>query len=36
LVPLGTFYPQLFDIFGESVFPYLVRRTDDPYAMLSM
>jgi hypothetical protein len=29
LVPLGTNYPQLFDIFGEALFPFLTHRKDD-------
>lgn len=29
LVPLGSNYPLLFDIFGESLFPFLTHRKDD-------
>lgn len=29
LVPLGTNYNQLFELFGESLFPFLTHRKDD-------
>jgi transcription initiation factor TFIID subunit 6 len=34
LVPMSTHYSHLYDLFGDSIFPYITRRPDDPASAL--